>query len=69
VLSRIEVGIHAEMNLCAVEGEKAVSAAVPLSGTETKPAVVGQGGSQVTDREDRRDPRTRPGVQLGAAVG
>jgi hypothetical protein len=69
VLSRIEVGIHAEMNLRALEGEKAVSAAVPLAGTETKPAVVGQGSSEVTDREDRRYPGTRRGVQLGTAVG
>ena len=46
------------MNLRAIEGDEAVSAAVPLAGTETKPAVVGKGSGQVTNREDRRYSRT-----------
>src|SRR5690348_11426614 len=69
VLSGIEVGLHAEMDLRAVEGEKAVAAALPLAGAETKPAVVGKSDVQVADREDRRYPGTRRGVQLGTAVG
>ena len=43
VRSRTEVRLHAEMNLRAIEGDEAVAAAVPLAGTETKPAVVGKG--------------------------
>ena len=58
VRSRIEVRLHAQMNLRAIKGDKAVSAAVPLTGTETKPTVVGKGGVQVTNREDRRYSRT-----------
>ena len=58
VRSRIEVRLHAEMNLRAIEGDEAVSAAVPLAGTETKPAVVGKGSGQVTNREDGRYSRT-----------
>ena len=58
VRSRIEVRLRAEMNLRAIKGEKAVSAAVPLAGTETKSAVVGKGSGQVTNREDGRYSRT-----------
>src|SRR5271169_1804618 len=58
VRSRTEVRLHAEMNLRAIEGDETVSAAAPLAGTETKPAVVGKGSGQVTNREDRRYSRT-----------
>jgi hypothetical protein len=58
VRSRIEVRLDAEVNLSAIEGDEAVPAAVPLAGAETKPAVVGKGSGQVTDREDRRYSRT-----------
>ena len=54
IRSLFEVRLRAEMNLHAIKGDEAVSAAVPLAGTETKPAVVGKGSGQVTDREDRR---------------
>ncbi len=70
VRPRIEAGLHAEMNLRALKGDEAVSAAMPLAGTETKPAVIGKGSSQVADWEDRRYSRThdcnlsrRPGRQ------
>ena len=49
VRSRIEIRAHAEMNLRAIKGDEAVSAALPLAGTETKPAVVGKGSGQVTN--------------------
>jgi len=42
VYSRIEVRLHAEVNLCAVKGHEAVPAAVPVTDTEAKPAVVGK---------------------------
>ncbi len=58
VRSRTEVRLHAKMNLRAIKGDEAVSAAIPLAGTETKPAVVGKGSGQVTNREDRRYSRT-----------
>lgn len=58
VYSRIEVRLHAEMNLHAVEGDEAVPAAVPVADTETKPAVVGKGSDQVTNWKDRRYSRT-----------
>ena len=54
VRSRIKVRLHTEMNLRAIKGDEPVSAAAPLTGTETKPAVVGKGSGQVTNREDRR---------------
>jgi hypothetical protein len=59
VRSGIEVRLRAEMNLRAIKGEEAVSAAVPLAGTETKAAVVGKGSGQVANREDRRYSGTR----------
>ena len=46
------------MNLRAIEGDEAVAAAVPLAGTEAKPAVVGKGSGQLTNGEDRRYSRT-----------
>jgi hypothetical protein len=55
---RTEVRLHTEMNLRVIEGDEAVSAAVPGAGTETKPAVIGKGSGQVTNREDRRYSRT-----------
>lgn len=55
---RIEVRFHAKMDLGAVEGDEAVSPAVLLAGTETEPAVVGEGSVQVANREDRRYSRT-----------
>jgi hypothetical protein len=58
VWSRIEVRLHAKMNLGAVKGDEAVSAAAPLAGIETKAAVVGKGSGQVANREDRRYSRT-----------
>jgi hypothetical protein len=58
VRSRTEVRLHAEMNLRAIEGNEAVSAAAPLAGTETKAAVIGKGSGQVTNGEDRRYSRT-----------
>ena len=58
IRSRIEVRLHAEMNLRAIKGDETVPAAVPLAGTETDPAVVGKGSGQVTNREDRRYSRT-----------
>jgi hypothetical protein len=58
VRSRTEVRLHAEMNLRAIEGDEAVAAALPLVGTETKPAVVGKGSGQVTNGEDRCYSRT-----------
>ncbi len=58
VRSRIEVRLHAKMNLRAIKGDEAVSAAAPLAGTETEPAVVGKGSGQVTNRENRRYSRT-----------
>ena len=58
VYSRIQVRLHAEMNLRALKGDEAVPAAVPVAGTETKPAVVGKGSNQVTNWEDRRYSRT-----------
>src|SRR5271165_94212 len=61
VRTRIQVRLHTEMNLRAVKGDKAISAAVPLAGTETKPAVIGEGSIQVTNREDRRYSRTHDG--------
>jgi len=54
VRPRIEVRLHAEMNLRAIKGDEAVSAAAPRAGTETKPAVVGKGSGKVTNRKDRR---------------
>lgn len=54
VYSRIEVRLHAEMNLGAVKGDEAIPAAVPVADIETKPAVVGQGSNQVANRKDRR---------------
>jgi hypothetical protein len=59
VRSRIEIRLHAEMNLRAIKGDEAVSAAVPLAGSEPKPAVVGKGSGQVANREDRRYSGTR----------
>ncbi len=53
VRSRIKVGLHTEMNLRAIKGDEPVSATAPLASTETKPAVVGKGSGQVTNREDR----------------
>jgi hypothetical protein len=47
------------MNLRAIKGDEAVSAAVPLAGSEPKPAVVGKGSGQVANREDRRYSGTR----------
>ena len=58
VYSRIEVGLHAKMNLRAVKGDEAVRAAVPVADTEAKPAVVGKGSNQVTNWKDRRYSRT-----------
>ena len=58
VRSRTEVRLHAEMNLCAIEGDEAVAAAVPLAGTETEPAIVGKGSGQVANGEDRCYSRT-----------
>jgi hypothetical protein len=58
VRSRTEVRLHAKMNIRAIEGDEAVAAAIPLAGTETKPAVVGKGSGQVTNREDWRYSRT-----------
>src|SRR5580704_5331359 len=58
VRPRIEVRLHTEMNLRAIKGDEAVSAAVPRAGTETKPAVVGKGSGQVANGEDRRYSRT-----------
>ena len=58
VYPRIEVWLHAEMNLRAVKGDEPVPAAVPVADTETKPAVVGKGGNQASDRKDRRYSRT-----------
>jgi hypothetical protein len=58
VRSRIEVRLRAEMKLHAIKGDEAVSAAMPLAGTETKPAIVGKGSGQVTNREYRRYSRT-----------
>jgi hypothetical protein len=58
VCSRIEVGLHAKMNLRAVKGDEAVRAAVPVVHTKAKPAVVGKGRKQVTNWEDRRYSRT-----------
>ena len=58
VCSPIQVRLHAEMNLGAVKGDEAVPAAAPRAGTETKPAVVGQGSIQVTNRKNRRYSRT-----------
>ena len=75
VYPRIKVRLHAEMNLRAIEGDEAVAAAVPLAGTETKPAVVGKGSGQVTNGEDRRYSRThdcnlsRPARMVQAAGG
>jgi hypothetical protein len=46
------------MNLCAVKGDEAVPAAVPVADTETKPAVVGKGSNQAANRKDRRYSRT-----------
>jgi hypothetical protein len=46
------------MNLRAIEGDEAVAAALPLAGTETKPAVVGKSSGQVTNGEDRCYSRT-----------
>jgi hypothetical protein len=54
VRPRIEVRLHAEMNLRAIKGDEAVSAAEPRAGTETKPAVVAKGSGKVTNRKDRR---------------
>ena len=51
--ARTEIRLHSEMNLHAIEGDEAIAAAVPLAGAETKPAVVGKGSGQVTNREDR----------------
>ena len=58
VRSRIEVRLHAKVNLRAIKGDEAVPAAAPRAGTETKPAVIGKGSVQVTNREDRRHSRT-----------
>ena len=58
VRSHPEVRLHAEMNLRAIKGDETVSAAAPLAGAETKPAVVGKGSGQVTHRKDRRYSRT-----------
>jgi len=72
VRSLIQVRLDAEMNLRAIKGDKAVPAAAPLADTETKPAVIGKGSAQVTNRENRRDTRThhcnlsRPSPRRGA---
>ena len=58
VRSRTEVRLHAEMNLRAFERDEAVATTVPLTGTETKPAVVGKGSGQVANGEDWRYSRT-----------
>ena len=58
IRSRIEVRLHAKMNLRAIKGDETVSAAPPLAGAEAEPAVVGQSGGQVTNRENRRYVRT-----------
>jgi hypothetical protein len=58
VYSRIEVRLHAEMNLHAIKGDEAVPAAVPVADTETKPAVVGKGSNQAANWKDRRYSRT-----------
>jgi hypothetical protein len=42
VRPRIEVRLHSEVDLRAVKGDEAVSAAAPRAGTEAKPAVVGE---------------------------
>ena len=46
VRSRVEVRLHAEMDLRAIKGDETVPAALPLAGTETDPAVVGKGSGQ-----------------------
>jgi hypothetical protein len=56
--SCIEVRLGAKVNLRAIKCHEAISAAVPLTRTETEPAVVGKGGGHVTNREDRRYSRT-----------
>jgi hypothetical protein len=56
--SPIQVRLHPEMNLGAIKGDEAVPAAAPRAGTETKPAVIGKGSVQVTNRENRRYSRT-----------
>ena len=56
--ARIEVGLHAEMNLGAIKGDEAVRAAVPVADAETKPVIVGKGISQVANWKDRRYSRT-----------
>ena len=56
--SCIEVRFHTKMDLYAIEGDEAVSPAVPPAGTETEPAVVDKGSVQVANREDRRYSRT-----------
>jgi len=58
VYSRIEVRLHAEMNLRAIKGDEAVPAAVPVADIETKPAVVGKGSNQAANWKDRRYSRT-----------
>jgi hypothetical protein len=58
VRSRIKVRLGAKVNLRAIKGDEAVSAAVPLARTETKPAVIGKGSGHVTNREDRGYSRT-----------
>jgi ketosteroid isomerase-like protein len=54
----IEVRLHAEVDLGALEGDIAVPAAVPVADAEPEPAVIGKGSDQVTDGEDRRYSRT-----------
>jgi len=54
VYSRIEVELHAKMNLRAFKSNEAIRAAVPVAYTEAKPAVVGKGRKQVTNWKDRR---------------
>jgi hypothetical protein len=68
VRPRIEVGLHAEVNLRAVKGDEAVPTAVPVADTETKSAVVGKGRDQVTHWKDRRYSRTH-GCNLPCGVG
>ena len=59
--SRIEVGLHAEMNLRSIKGDEAVRAAVPVADTETKPVIVGKGISQAANWKDRRYSRAHKG--------
>jgi hypothetical protein len=46
IRSPIKVRLLAEMNLRALKGDEAVSAAVPWAGTETKPAIVSQAAAR-----------------------